>query len=940
MFFFCMEQGDPGSSRCMFYNGYMAATILATKLYIPSPRAKVVVRPRLIERLNEGLAMGRKLTLISASAGFGKTTLVSEWINRKSKIINRVAWLSLDEGDNDLKHFLAYLIAALRTIEQNIGEGVLGLLDSPQSPAIESVLTSLLNEITAIPDHFILVLDDYHLIEAKQVDQALAFLIEHLPPQMHLLIATREDPQFPLARLRARGQLTELRSADLRFTPAEAADFLNQGMGLNLSAEDIATLERRTEGWIAGLQLAAISMQGHQDTASFIKSFTGSHRFVLDYLVEEVLGQQSESIQAFLLRTSILDRMCGPLCDAVLCDSSVSGQQTLEHLEHANLFIVPLDEERHWYRYHHLFGDLLRQRLGKKLTPGEVAELHIRAGEWHEQNGLMPEAFHHALTAGEFVQAARLAEDVWQEMERSFQTAAWLGWVKKLPTAVVCSRPKLCLQLGSAFMDAGEPETSETHLQNAERALAGATDQSETKSLAGNIALIRASNAQNQGDLTDTVKYAELSLQLIPEDDVYLRASAAITLEFTHWTTGNLEASLRGMYAWIEDMQRLGNLMFAIASAFAVADMQVILGHLHEADKALRQAIQAAAALGREAESVTTHHHLGLALLAHERGDDVATAQHIQTAADLGQRTTLVDWHHRWNLAQARLKESAGEWDAALELLNEARRVYVKNPVPILQSVEAHKARVYLKQGRLDKAQAWVRERGLSTEDEVRYLDEYDHLTLARVRLAEGSFAGVSNLLERLLTLAETQKRTGSVIEILLTQALIHQAQNNQPQALAALERALALAEPEGYLRIFVDEGEAMQLLISDFRLTIATRAHPLLGYVDRILDSFPQSPVDTLQSKTLAPHAHLSWRKVSGSAGVADQKTKMIDPLTDRELEILHLIAKGHSNAEISQRLFLALSTVKGHNLRIFNKLQAQNRTEAVARARALGLL
>jgi LuxR family maltose regulon positive regulatory protein len=387
-------------------------------------------------------------------------------------------------------------------------------------------------------------------------------------------------------------------------------------------------------------------------------------------------------------------------------------------------------------------------------------------------------------------------------------------------------------------------------------------------------------------------------------------------------------------------MQRLGNLMFAIASAFAVADMQVILGHLHEADKALRQAIQAAAALGREAESVTTHHHLGLALLAHERGDDVATAQHIQTAADLGQRTTLVDWHHRWNLAQARLKESAGEWDAALELLNEARRVYVKNPVPILQSVEAHKARVYLKQGRLDKAQAWVWERSISTEDEVRYLDEYGHLTLVRVRLAEGSFAGVSDLLERLLTLAETQKRTGSVIEILLTQALIHQAQNNQPQALAALERALALAEPEGYLRIFVDEGEAMQLLISDFRLTIATRAHPLLGYVDRILDSFPQSPVDTLQSKTLAPHAHLSWRKVSGSAGVADQKTKMIDPLTDRELEILHLIAKGHSNAEISQRLFLALSTVKGHNLRIFNKLQAQNRTEAVARARALGLL
>ena len=459
------------------------------------------------------------------------------------------------------------------------------------------------------------------------------------------------------------------------------------------------------------------------------------------------------------------------------------------HLEHVNLFIVPLDEQRRWYRYHHLFGDLLRQRLGKNLAPGDVAELHIRASEWHEQNGLMPQAFHHALAAGEFVRAARLAEDAWQEMERSFQTAAWLGWVKKLPDAAICSRPRLCLQLGSAYMDAGESETSETHLQNAERALTGATDPAEAKSLAGNIAMIRASNAQNQGDLAETVRYAELSLQLLPEDDVYARASAAITLEFTHWTTGNLEASLRGMYAWIDDMQRLGNLMFAIASAFAVADMQMILGHLGEAEKTLRQAIQQAATQGQEAGPVTAHHHLGLALLAHERGDEAATTKHLQTAFDLGQHTTLVDWPHRWNMAQARRRESAGEWEAALDLLEEAQRVYVKNPIPLLQPVEARKARVHLKRGRLDRAQAWLQERSISTGDEVRYLDEYEHLTLARVRLAEGSFAGVDDLLERLLALAETQKRTGSVIEILLTQALVHQAQDNHPQALAALER-------------------------------------------------------------------------------------------------------------------------------------------------------
>jgi LuxR family transcriptional regulator, maltose regulon positive regulatory protein len=905
----------------MFYNGSMAAQILATKLYIPSPRSRIVLRLRLIDRLNEGVS--GKLTLISAPAGFGKTTLVSEWAADCGR---PVAWLSLDEGDNDLTRFFTYLVAALRTIAADIGTGLLTVLQTPQLPSSESILTNLLNDITAIPDDFILVLDDYHLIEDKRVDQAVDFLIERLPPQMHLLITTREDPQLPLARLRARGQLTELRAVELRFTPSEAAEFLNRVMGLDLSAEDIAALETRTEGWIAGLQLAALSVRGHRDTASFIKSFTGSHHFVLDYLIEEVFQRQPESIQAFLLRTSILERMSGPLCDAVLCEASISGQETLQYLERANLFIVPLDEERHWYRYHHLFGDLLRQRLGKNFVAGDVAEMHLRASEWHEKNGLMPQAFHHALTAGEFARAAHLAEDAWQEMEYSFQTAAWIGWVKKLPAAAICSRPRLCLQLGSAYMDAGEPETSEIHLQNAERALSGVTDQAEAKSLAGNIALIRASNAQNQGDLTETVKYAELSLQLIPEDDIYARASAAITLEFTHWTTGNLEASLRGMYAWIGDMRRLGNQMFAIASAFAVADMQVLLGHLGEAEKTLEHAIQEAAALGPEAESVTTHHHLGLALLAHERGDDKAAAEHLQSAAQLGKSSTLVDWPYRWNMAQARTKESAGEWEEALELLDEAKRLYVKNPVPMLQPVDAHKARVYLKQGQLAKAQVWAREQTTSMEDEIRYLDEYDHLTQVRVQLAEGSFVGINDLLGCLLTLAETQKRAGSMIEILLTQALVHQAQDNQSQALAALERALVVAEPEGYLRTFVDEGQPMRLLILDFRARIEEQGHPdvhrLFGYANKLLAAFPPSMEAVSQSK------------------IANPTSETVEPLTDRELEILHLIAEGRSNTEISQRLYLALSTVKGHNLRIFNKLQVQNRTQAVARARQLGFI
>lgn len=868
--------------------------------------------------------MGCRLTLISAPAGFGKTTLVSDWIAECGR---PVAWLSLDEGDNDTVRFLTYLFAALGTlalsgvegIKPGFGEGVLSTLQSYQPSQIEMALTFLLNEISTIPNPFLLILDDYHVIDSNPVDEALAFLVERLPPQMHLIIATREDPSLPLARYRARGQLTELRATDLQFTPTEATEFLNRVMRLKLSDGEVAALEARTEGWIAGLQLAALSMQGHQDTAGFIKSFTGSHRFVLDYLIEEVLGQQTEQTQSFLLHTSILDRMCGSLCDALLLDSSAPGQEILEQLERANLFLVPLDNERRWYRYHHLFGDLLRQRLGQ---PKELPEYHLRASAWYEANADLAQAFQHALAANDFERAARLTEASWQSMERNFQPLAWLGWVKKLPDSAICSRPWLCVEIGWAYSDVGEVEASETYLKHAERALAGANDREVFKSIEGNIALIRAGNAQIEGNLGETVRYAELSIQLIPEDELMIRAQAAITLGFTQWTVGNVDASLQAMHTWREDMQKLGNQMYAIASAFAVSDMQVILGHLGEAEKILLQTIQQAAALGQEAEVVTAHHHLGLAMIAHERGDEAAFTQSVQIAADLGQHTTLIDWPHRWNLAQARLKESDGEWDSALECLDAAQRGYVKNPIPIMQPIAAHKARVHLRQGRLDKAQAWARERGLSVKDEAGYLGEYEHLTLVRIRLAEGSFTGVHELLERLLALADSQKRTGSVIEILLTQALVYQAQGDQPQALAALERVLTLTEPEGYIRIYVDEGEALRLLISDLRFTIANRTHPLLGYVNRILEFFLKPVEVAPQSKIVNP------------------KSDTVDPLSDRELEVLRLIAAGHSNAEISQRLYLALSTVKGHNLRIFNKLQVENRTEAVARARELGLL
>ena len=499
----------------------MPTSILATKLYTPPPRPKVVLRPRLIERMNDGLRSGCKLTLISASAGFGKTTLVSEWVAscERGDPKVRVAWLSLDDGDNDLTRFLSYLVAALQTlalpkvhrdnvskvegIAPSVGAGVLAALESPQPPPAETLLTALINELAALPASFVLVLDDYHVIDAKPVDEALAFLVEHLPPQMHLVIATREDPHLPLARLRVRGQLTELRAADLRFSSSEAAAFLNQVMGLNLSAEDIVALETRTEGWIAGLQLAAISMQGRADTASFIESFTGTHHFMMDYLLEEVLQQQTAEVQAFLLGTSLLERLCGPLCEAVMGISESANQRItnspfahspfahshaiLEYLERANLFIVPLDNDRQWYRYHRLFADLLRQRL--QQSTADVGDYHRRASHWYEANGYPAEAFQHAVAASDFERAAELAEQAWPSMEDTFQTTAWLGWIKQLPADVMRVRPVLCTQAGWSFSNAGEPETSERHLQDAERALAGAADRAEFRPLPGSIAL-------------------------------------------------------------------------------------------------------------------------------------------------------------------------------------------------------------------------------------------------------------------------------------------------------------------------------------------------------------------------------------------------------------------------------------------------------------------
>ncbi len=928
----------------------MIDQLLATKLYIPPLRQNRVSRPRLLQRLNEGLRQNqrfeRKLTLISASAGFGKTTLVGEWIagfeQLEPKV--RVAWLSLDEGDNDPARFLAYLVAALQTIAAKIGEGVLGILQSPQPPPIEAILTALINEITTISDNLILVLDDYHAIEAKpvdastSVDDALTFMVEHLPSQMHLVIATREDPHLSLAQLRVRGQLTELRAADLRFTPSEAAEFLNQAMGLNLSEKDIAALEARTEGWIAGLQLAALamqglSMQGREDIASFIQAFTGSHRFVLDYLVEQVLQHQPERIRSFLLQTAILDRLCAPLCNAVT--ERQDGKEMLDVLDRSNLFVIPLDDQRQWYRYHHLFADVLQSYL-REEQPDQVFTLHRRASVWFEQNDLPAEAIRHALAAKDFERAAELIERVWLAMDLSYQSATWLGWVKALPDELVRARPVVSVGYAWALLGIGELEASEARLRDAERWLEPANKQAENssakmvvvdevefRSLPASIAAARAYRALALGDIPGTKMYARKTLALVPKNDSIHHTQAIALLGMAEYASGDLNAAEQELLKFQALMWEANDIANAIGITFILANIKLVQGRLRESVSAYRQSLHLAASRGALFFLGASDLHRGLSELLCEQGDLEAAAQHLLTAEKLGEQGALTGWPHRLCVAQARMKESQGDLAGALVLLDEAERQYVRNPLPD-RPVAALKARTWVRQGRLTEALSWVREQNLSPEDDLSYLREFEHLTLARTLIAgyksdraDGDIHAALGLLARLLQAAEEGGRNGSAIEILILQSLAYQAQGNQPRALVSLERALTLAEPEGYIRIFVDEGEAMRPLIEK---QSRNRDHPLSGYADRLLAAFKQ------------PMA-------SPKSAIGHQRSDMIEPLSERELEVLRLFRSELSGPEIAQHLIVSLNTLRTHNKNIFKKLGVNNRRAAVRRAEELDL-
>jgi LuxR family transcriptional regulator, maltose regulon positive regulatory protein len=894
----------------------MPISILATKLYIPPPRAKIVLRPRLIERLNEGLSMDRTLTLISASAGFGKTTLISEWVAGCER---PVAWLSLDEGESDITRFISYVVAALQTIAPKIGAGVLAALQSPQPPPIESILTTLINEITTLPDYFILVLDDYHVIDSKPVDIALAFLLEHLPPTMHLVIATREDPPLPLARLRVRRQLTEMRAADLRFTPAESVEFLNQMMGLNLSAENIVALEARTEGWIASLQLAALSMQGRSDAASFIKSFTGSHHYILDYLAEEVLQRQPEPVRNFLLQTAILDRLSSPLCDAVT--GREDGRGMLDALERGNLFVISLDDQRQWYRYHHLFAEVLQTHL-RETQPDRVFTLHRRASEWYECNGLRSDAIRHALAAKDFEGAAGLIELAWPATEEgSIQPVTWLGWVRTLSEELVHARPVLNVGYAFALLGSGELEAAEARLKDAERWLSADTmkvqletspvemlvvDKEQFESLPSALAVGHAYIAQALGNISDTVRYANRALELAPEGEHLRRGQASMLLGITYWASGDLEAADRVFAEYTLKLQTAGNIPDAISTSVVLADIRLALGHLHDAIDTLEQLLHFVMDQGDPIPLDAADLHRELSRLYLEQGNLEAAAQHLQRSRELGEKAQLPVLRYRLCIDQARLKTAQGNLEGALVLLEEARRLYIRSPLPDFCPISALKARIWVAQGKLTKALEWIHEQNLSVGDEPSYLREFEHISLARVLIAQYqkerkdiSIHSVIQLLDRLLQAAEAGRRMGSVIEILVLQALAHQAQGDITHALVPLERALTLAEPEGYVRIFVDEGKPMA---------------ELLKRAGKNKSSF------------------LEKQDVS--------RQPLIEPLSEHELDVLRLLKTELNGPEIARERSVSLSTVRTHTQHIYAKLGVNNRRAAVRRAEELGLL
>ena len=899
--------------------------LLATKVNIPQTRPDHLARPRLTAQLDE--AMAREVVLVCTPAGFGKTTLLADWAATARW---PVAWLSLDPDDDDPIRFWRYVVVALDRAVGGIGARVLPLLGPPGVVSGQGVVTAIVNDLQHAPEELALILDDYHALESRSLHQDVAFLLDHLPPQLHVVIASRSDPPLPLARLRAAGRLVELRAADLRFTAQESSALLREVWGLDLSPQAVAALEGRTEGWAVGLHLAALSLRERPDADAFLEAFAGTHRYVLDYLSREVLERQPEPVRAFLLQTAVLERLSGPLCEAVTGTSG--GQDMLEALERANLFLVPLDEERRWYRFHHLFADLLRVHL-QRSHPELVPELHRRAADWCQQHGLIDDAVRHRLESGEAPSAARLVEEQLDETLRRGEDVIVQRWLSALPEEAVKAVPALCLAQGLMEFHLGHLHAVERLLKHAERAFdlrqAPArpvrTTAGMVAELPAAISLLRAELAAVRGDSPGTAANARSALAVMAAGEHGPRFWARWLLAFADWLGGRMEEAERAYAALIAEGRASAELDPAMSNGFTLGRVQRARGRLGAALRTYHDGLRFATEGGRRTGYQAGEPHVGIAEVLYERDELDRALDHVTQGIELCRQVLVLRKWDRGLCTLGWIRQAMGAPDAALAAMDEACRLYpMMDVASLFNPAPAERARLLLAQGRIEEAARWTEERGLSADDEVSYPRERDHLVLARVLLARAEPARALGLLERLDALAESQGRTGDLIEIRALWALALQAAGDHQGALTALAEALALARPERHVRVFADEGPPMATLLK--RLMGARRGGRAVAasgaaqeHLNRVVQAF-------------APAGSRGTTAAAGSG--------LIGALTARELEVLSLIAAGRRNREIANELVVTLETVKKHTSHIFDKLGAANRTQAVTRARELGLV
>ena len=907
--------------------------ILATKLYIPPPRPGLVSRPRLNERLSEGLQS--KLILISAPAGFGKSTLLIDWVHQSNM---PVAWISLERGDNDWGGFLAYFVAALQTIEAGIGETVQAMIQSPQPPSQESVLTALINEVATLKKDFILVLDDYHVIEARQIHDSLAFLLDHLPPRMHLVISGRSDPFLPLSRMRSKGELTELRAENLRFSAQETTTFLNQVMGLTLSRQEVDALEARTEGWIAGLHLAALSIldrtQSGEDPTGFIAAFAGDDRFIVDYLVDEVLAQLSQETKDFLLQTSILERLSGSLCDAVTGRNG--GQKSLERLERANLFITPLDSRRRWYRYHQLFADLLRQRLQESANPEEIEALHMRASRWYEENDFFVEAVEHALAAQEHTHVIRLIYSGSAGIFMRSELKLLLRWQAALPGELLASEPKLSIMLAWAWIATGHPREAESCLQTLEAALGEHMDdlfneakivEPYARSVLVEVAVIRAQLAIGRGDLRQADKLTSQILPFLKEGEgtyIYntpddLRTVVFFISGLVKKLNGDLPQADEALSTAADLGKAQGNVHIFAAATAHLANVRTLQGKLRQAVSTSERGLQGLAEMAGRHSPLAGQIHVELGNAHYERNDLDTALYHIEEGIALAKPWDYWEGLVPGYLGLARIRAAQKEWESAWNAMSDLETLSQNYP-HLVPAAESARALLSTLEGKADAARSWAEAESAENTQVIDLNRESDLIILARVLAARGNWVEAEALIERLIEIAGSGGRHGRTIELLALQSLVCDALDEPERALDALSHALAFGEPEGYVRTFVDLGTPMIQLLSQ-----AAEQRITPEYAGRLLGAFPQSAVTPTKRTTIPAHPPLPG---------------LVEPLSEREIEILRLIARGLSNKEIAQQLYLSQGTIKVHAHNIYGKLGVNGRTQAIARATDLGIL